>query len=56
MQQRTSRLVGFEITQMNRDWLLACIKHADLDRSDQLFPTRADESPHLSTRQSARIV
>lgn len=56
MQQETGRPVGFEITQMTRDSILAWIKHTDLDPSDYIFPGRVYESPHRSARQYARIV
>jgi integrase len=56
MQQKTHRPVQFEITEQTRDSLTAWISLAHL-RSDQyLFPSRIHDSPHLSTRQYARIV
>jgi integrase len=56
MQQKTHRPVQFEITEQTRDSLTAWISLAQL-RSDQyLFPSRIHESPHISTRQYARIV
>ncbi len=56
MQQKTGRPVQFEITQMTRESVHACITHANLSPSDYLFPSRIADSPHLSTRQYARIV
>ena len=56
MQQKTGRPVRFEITQVTRDSIVAWLKHADLGPSGYLFPSRLDESSHLSTRQYARIV
>jgi len=56
MQQKTRRPVQFEITVQTRDgvqkWIAAC----KLKPADFLFPSRLHESPHLSTRQYARIV
>ncbi len=56
MQQKTGRPVQFEITQMARESVQAWIKYANLSASDYLFPSRVVDSPHLSTRQYARIV
>jgi len=56
MQQKTGRPVQFEITQMARESVEAWIKHANLSPSDYIFPSRVANSPHLSTRQYARIV
>lgn len=56
MQQKTQRPVQFEITEQTRETVGAWIKQADLRQEDCLFPSRLRESPHLSTRQYARIV
>lgn len=56
MQHKTQRPVQFEITAATRDALLAWIKHAGLKSEDFLFPSRLHESPHLGTRQYARIL
>lgn len=56
MQRKTHRPVQFEITDMTRQSLLAWIDHAKLSNNGYLFPSRIAESPHLSTRQYARIV
>jgi integrase len=57
MQQKTQRPVQFEITEQTRESLLAWIRAAAGRRSDDyLFPSRIHGSPHLSTRQCARIV
>jgi len=56
MQQKTQRPVQFEITEQTRDALAAWIRCAGLRSEDFLFPSRVHESPHLSTRQYARIV
>lgn len=55
MRQKTGRLVQFEITQSTREAVQAWITHADLKASDFLFASRVSDSPHLSTRQYARI-
>jgi Phage integrase family len=56
MQQKTQRPVQFEITEQTRDSVESWIKAAALSPSDFLFPGRIHASPHLSTRQYARIV
>ncbi len=56
MQQKTSRPVQFEITQPTRDAVGEWIKQAGLGQEDYLFPSRIHESPHIGTRQYARIV
>lgn len=56
MQQKTKRPVQFEITEQTRDALLAWLDRAHLKSDDYLFPSRLHSSPHLSTRQYARIV
>src|SRR6202051_4730073 len=56
MQQKTQRPVQFEITEPTRKSVLAWIRHAALKPEDYLFPSRLRLSPHLSTRQYARIV
>lgn len=56
MQQKTHRPVQFEITEQTRDSLEAWISQAKLKSDQYLFPSRIHNSPHLSTRQYARIV
>ena len=56
MQQKTHRPVQFEITEQTRDSLEAWINLAKLKSDQYLFPSRIHNSPHLSTRQYARIV
>ena len=56
MQQKTSRPVQFEITGQTRTVLTEWIKLMKLRSEDYLFPSRIHESPHLGTRQYARIV
>ena len=56
MQQKTRRPVQFEITQATRDTVQVWIKLAGLRPEDFLFPSRIHDSPHLGTRQYARIL
>ncbi|MFC5430785.1 tyrosine-type recombinase/integrase [Paraburkholderia denitrificans] len=56
MQQKTQRPVQFEITEQTRDSVAAWIGHARLHATDFLFPSGIHDSPHLSTRQYARLV
>jgi integrase len=56
IQQKTQRPVQFEITEQTRESLEVWIKAAKLGSSDYLFPSRIHGSPHISTRQYARIV
>jgi site-specific recombinase XerC len=56
MQQKTQRPVQFEITEQTRETVAEWIKRAGLRGDDFLFPSRVCRSPHLSTRQYARIV
>ena len=56
MQQKTSRPVQFEITEQTRNSIAQWIAHQHLYSDSYLFPSRIHDSPHLSTRQYARIV
>ena len=56
MQQKTQRPVQFEITEQTREAVAGWIQHAHLRSEDFLFPSRVHASPHISTRQYARIV
>ena len=56
MQRTTSRPVQFEITEQTRQSVLAWMDRRQLAGSEYLFPSRVSDSPHLSTRQYARIV
>jgi integrase len=56
MQQKTQRPVQFEITDQTRDSVEAWIKTAALVSGDFLFPSQLRASPHISTRQYARVV
>jgi site-specific recombinase XerC len=56
VQQKTSRPVQFEITEPTRTALANWIRMSGLGADDFLFPSQVRKSPHLSTRQYARIV
>jgi hypothetical protein len=48
--------VQFEITPATRDAVQKWIKQAELKSDDFVSPSRIHDSPHLGTRQSARIL
>jgi len=56
LQQKTQRPVQFEISPAARDAVEAWIRTAGLRPDDYLFPSRVHRSPHLGTRQYARIL
>ena len=56
MQHKTQRPVQFEITAGTREALLEWIELAGIKSDDFLFPSRVHSSPHLGTRQYARIL
>src|SRR5436305_7766202 len=56
MQHKTQRPVQFEITPAARDAVQKWIKAAGLKSDDFLFRSRIHGSPHLGTRQYARIL
>jgi len=56
VQKKTGRPVQFEITEQTRIAVRNLICRHYLRSSDFLFPSRLASSPHLSTRQYARIV
>ena len=56
MQRKTQRPVQFEITEQTRESLSSWMRSAELRPDDHVFSSRLRESPHLSTRQYARIV
>jgi integrase len=56
MQRKTQRPVQFEITEPTRESLSNWMREAVLGPDDYLFLSRLHDSPHLSTRQYARIV
>jgi len=56
MQQKTAQPVKFELTDPTREAVEAWIAKEHLTPGQFLFPSRLARSPHLSTRQYARIV
>lgn len=56
MQRKTQRPVQFELTETTRSAVAAWIEKAHLKSEQYLFPSRLADSPHVSTRQYARIV
>lgn len=56
MQRKTHRPVQFEITEQTRQSVASWIEKAHLCSDQYLFPSRVGKSPHLSTRQYARVV
>ena len=56
LQQKTHQPVQFEITEQTREAISGWISYANLNHDDYLFKSRVRKSPHLSTRQYARIV
>ena len=56
VQRKTHRPVQFELTEPTRTAVAAWIENAHLRGDQFLFPSRVTRSPHVSTRQYARIV
>ena len=56
VQRKTQRPVQFELTEPTRMAVFAWIEKAKLKSEQHLFPSRLANSPHVSTRQYARIV
>jgi integrase len=56
MQQKTHRPVQFEIMPSTREAVGTWIKQANLKSEDYLFPSRIHNSPHMGTRQYARVL
>jgi integrase len=56
VQQKTGRPVQFEILEPARTSILAWLERRGGTLDDYAFPSRADHSKHLSTRQYARLV
>jgi len=56
IQQKTKQPVQFELTKGTRQSISTWMASADLRSTDFLFPSRIAGSPHISTRQYARIV
>ena len=56
VQRKTQRPVQFELTEQTRNAIAEWIARDNLKAEQYLFPSRAHDSPHVSTRQYARIV
>jgi integrase len=56
VQRKTQRAVQFELTEPTRSAVIAWVERAHLKPEGYLFPSRVLNSPHVSTRQYARIV
>ena len=56
MQRKTGSPVRFELSEQTRKSVQQWIEERGLMSGDYLFPSRVQQSPHLSTRQYARIV
>lgn len=56
IQRKTQRPVQFELTEPTRTAVAAWIDKAHLRGDQYLFPSRVSRSPHVSTRQYARMV
>src|SRR5450756_914877 len=56
VQKKTGRPVQFEITEQSRNSVEAWLPTLRVTGSRYLFPSRLHASPHISTRQYARLV
>ncbi len=56
IQSKTGRPVQFEVSENTRRSVLECVASPSMVGSGFLFPSRFHSSPHLSTRQYARLV
>lgn len=56
IQKKTGRPVAFELTEQTRAAIQAWLPFVTSRESTYLFPSRITGSPHLSTRQYARLV
>jgi integrase len=56
VQRKTQRPVQFELTEPTRLAVSAWLENAALRPEQYLFPSRLSASPHLSTRQYARMI
>ena len=56
IQRKTQRPVQFELNETTRAVVTAWIEKVKLRPEQCLFPSRLAKSPHVSTRQNARIV
>lgn len=56
IQRKTQRPVQFELTEPTRSAVAAWLEKTHLRGDQYIFPSRIANSPHVSTRQYARIV
>ena len=56
VQQKTGKPVQFELTEQTRDSLITWLTHRGGGLQEFVFPSRANGTDHLSTRQYARLV
>lgn len=56
IQSKTQRPVQFELTEPTRSAIATWLEKAHLRGDQYIFPSRIAKSPHVSTRQYARIV
>jgi integrase len=56
LQHKTHRPVQFEITATTQNAVQTWIREAGLKSESYLFPSRIHQSPHLGTRQYARML
>jgi integrase len=56
VQQKTRQPVQFEVSENTRQSILAWVAAPEMRGTPVLFPSRFHASPHLSTRQYARLV
>lgn len=56
IQKKTQRPVQFELTEPTRTAVSAWLGKSNLRNEQHLFPSRNSKSPHISTRQYARVV
>ena len=56
VQSKTNRPVQFEVSENTRETIAALLDRPEMRGSRYLFPSRFHASPHISTRQYARLV
>ena len=56
VQSKTNRPVQFEVSENTRETIAAWVDQPKMRGCRYLFPSRFHASPHLSTRQDARLV
>lgn len=56
VQSKTNRPVQFEVSENTRETIVAWLDRPEMRGCQYLFPSRFHASPHISTRQYARLV